>query len=86
MVAELVSSSAAVVVGPSPSLPLAPSSSCAMAMLDPAVVTAIAQAVAVAMQATSQNTSKNSHNALGGPPEWDSGKDEAGFTEWHVAR
>ena len=84
MVAELVSSSAAVVVGPSPSLPLAPSSSCAMAMLDPAVVTAIAQAVAVAMQATSQNTSKNSHNALGGPPEWDSGKDEAGFTEWHV--
>ena len=56
-----------------------------MAMLDPAVVTAIAQAVAVAMQASNQhNGNKSNHNALGGPPEWDSGKDEAGFTEWHV--
>ena len=57
-----------------------------MAMLDPAVVTAIAQAVAVAMQSTNPNGNANKHNihALGGPPEWDSGKDEAGFTEWHV--
>ena len=55
-----------------------------MAMLDPAVVTAIAQAVAVAMQSTNQQNHKTSHNALGGPPEWDSAKDEAGFTEWHV--
>ena len=54
--------------------------------MDPAVVTAIAQAVAVAMQSTNPNGNANKHNihALGGPPEWDSGKDEAGFTEWHV--
>ena len=56
-----------------------------MAMLDPAVVTAIAQAVAVAMQASNQHSgNKNVHSALGGPPEWDSGKNEADFTEWHV--
>ena len=56
-----------------------------MAMLDPAVVTAIAQAVAVAMQASNQHSgNKNVHSALGGPPEWDSSKNEADFTEWHV--
>ena len=55
-----------------------------MAMLDPAVISAIAQAVTVAMQASNQSGSKNVYQGLGGPPEWDSGKDEAGFTEWHV--
>ena len=55
-----------------------------MATLDPAVVTAIAQAVAVAMQATNQNGNKSSYQGLGGPPEWDSAKDEAAFSEWHV--
>ena len=55
-----------------------------MANLDPAVITAIAQAVAVAMQATQTGGSKADHRALGGPPEWDSTKDETGFVEWHV--
>ena len=48
------------------------------------MVTAIAQAVAVAMQATNQNGNKSSYQGLGGPPEWDSAKDEAAFSEWHV--
>ena len=53
-------------------------------MLDPAVISAIAQAVTVAMQASNQSGNKSSYQGLGGPPEWDSAKDEAGFTEWHV--
>ena len=55
-----------------------------MAMLDPAVISAIAQAVTVAMQASNQSGNKSVYQGLGGPPEWDSSKDEAGFTEWHV--
>ena len=55
-----------------------------MAMLDPAVISAIAQAVTVAMQASNENRSRGHHQALGGPPEWDSGRDESAFLEWHV--
>ena len=56
-----------------------------MATLDPAVITAIAQAVTVAMQATQTGGGNRAdHKALGGPPEWDSAKDESGFTEWHI--
>ena len=55
-----------------------------MAMLDPAMITAIAQAVTVAMQATNGGGNRGNHQALGGPPEWDSGREEAAFTEWHV--
>ena len=55
-----------------------------MAMLDPAVISAIAQAVTVAMQASRAGGNRSSHQALGGPPEWDSGREEGAFTEWHV--
>ena len=56
-----------------------------MATLDPAMITAIAQAVSVAMQATQTGGGNRAdHKALGGPPEWDSGRDEAGFMEWHI--
>ena len=56
----------------------------AMAMLDPAVISAIAQAVTVAMQASKESGGRAHHNALGGPPEWDSARDESAFMEWHV--
>ena len=55
-----------------------------MATLDPAVISAIAQAVTVAMQATHTGGNRADHKALGGPPDWDSGKDESGFVEWHI--
>ena len=55
-----------------------------MATLDPAVISAIAQAVTVAMQATHPGGNRADHKALGGPPDWDSGKDESGFVEWHI--
>ena len=55
-----------------------------MAMLDPAVITAIAQAVTVAMQASNGGGNRGNHQSLGGPPEWDSGREETAFTEWHV--
>ena len=55
-----------------------------MATLDPAVISAIAQAVTVAMQATQTGGNKPSHQAQGGPPEWDSAKDDTGFVEWHI--
>ena len=81
MVAELVTSSVAI-VGPSLS-PLA-SPLRTMANLDPSVIAAIAQAVAVAMQSTQTSGHRADHRALGGPPEWDSSKDESRFVEWHV--
>ena len=58
-----------------------------MATLDPAVITAIAQAVTVAMQAMQQGqqgAGRIDYKAIGGPPEWDSSRDENGFVEWHI--
>ena len=55
-----------------------------MATLNPDMIAAIAQAVTIAMQATSAGGNRANHQALGGPPEWDSGRDESAFTEWHV--
>ena len=56
-----------------------------VATLDSAVITAIAQAVTVAMQATQTGGwNRADHKALGGPPEWDSAKNEKGFVEWHI--
>ena len=36
------------------------------------------------MQATNPNGNRGSQQALGGPPEWDSARDEGAFMEWHV--
>ena len=45
---------------------------------------AITQAMAAVMQQPMGMNGKIDSRAIGGPPEWDSGKDESQFMEWHV--
>ena len=48
------------------------------------MIQAIAQAVTLAMNQTKQGAGRIDTKAIGGPPEWDSTKEETQFMEWHV--
>ena len=48
------------------------------------VATSITQAMAAAMKQPENMNRRIDSRAIGGPLEWDSGKDETQFTEWHV--
>ena len=47
-------------------------------------IAAIVQAVTAAMAASRQGGGKIDTKAIGGPPEWDSNKEDNGFVEWHI--
>ena len=51
--------------------------------IDQDTLDAIVHAVTTAMT-MQQGVNKVDTRAIGGPPEWHSNQDEAGFVEWHI--
>ena len=53
--------------------------------IDQETLEAIVQAVTTAMSVHQQSGGgRMDPKAMGGPPEWNSGQEEAGFVEWHI--